>query len=33
MKTLFANVDKTENVKFTFQPGISEDDIYPGMYI
>ena len=31
MKTLFAYVDKTENFTFTFQPGISDSDIYPGM--
>ena len=32
MRTLFATVDKADNFTFTFQPGKSERDIYPGMY-
>ena len=31
MRSLFAYVDKTENFTFTFLPGISDSDIYPGM--
>lgn len=31
MKTLFAYVNKTENFVFTFHPGISDNNIYPGM--
>ena len=30
MRSLFAYVDKTENFTFTFLPGISDSDIYPG---
>ena len=31
MKTFFAYVDETENFTFTFQRGIGDSDIYPGM--
>ena len=31
-RTLFAHVDKADNFTFTFLPGKSERDIYPGMY-